>query len=222
VPREPAHHAVERLLALAAPLGRGPLTGPLHVPVQPDAARCAAALLPEGSGPLVGIAPGSAWRTKRWTADGFAAVAARLAAEGARCVILGAPEERPLAEEIRTRSRGAATVLAGATDTALLVAVIDRLALLVGNDSAPAHVAAARGVPLVAVFCATTPALGFAPRGPRTTIVEADLECRPCGRHGGARCPRGTEDCRRLVGAESVLAAARAALAGRPGAGAAA
>ena len=215
VPRDRRRHDVERNLALLAPFGQG--SGdvpPLHVPVSPPAAAEAAALLPPGGGPLVGIAPGSVWATKRWSPEGFAAVVAALAADGARCVILGTADEGPLAEHIRTLAGGGATVLAGRTDPATLVAVIDRLSLLVANDSAPMHVACARGVPVVAVFCATTPSLGYGPWGPRATVVEADLGCRPCSRHGERRCPRGTEDCMRLVPGATVLAAARAALAG--------
>src|SRR5438552_3847285 len=155
---------------------------------------------------------GTMWATKRWAPEGFAAVIAALAAEGARCVVLGAPDEAALAEEIDRLAGGRATVLAGRTDLATLVAVVDRLALLVANDSAPMHIACARGVPVVGVFCATTPALGYGPWGPRAAVVEADLACRPCARHGGRRCPRGTEDCMRLVAPAAVLAAARAAL----------
>src|SRR5206468_8482552 len=106
-------------------------------------------------------------------------------------------DEAALAQEINRLAGGRATVLAGRTDLATLVAVVDRLALLVANDSAPMHIACARGVPVVAVFCATTPALGYGPWGPRAAVVEADLACRPCARHGGRRCPRGTEDCMR-------------------------
>jgi len=214
VRRDRRRHDVERNLALAGPFGPLPSEPPLlHVPVSADAAARAATLLPAGSGPLVGVAPGSVWATKRWTSAGFAAVVAALVEEGARCVLLGAPDEVGLAEEIRVRSGGRASVLAGRTDLATLVAVIDRLALLVANDSAPMHVACARGVPVVAVFCATTPSLGYGPWGAHAATVEADLECRPCGRHGGPRCPRGTEDCMRLVTPGAVLAAARAALA---------
>ncbi len=216
VRRDRRRHDVERNLALLAPFGGVPdVCPPLHVPVRPEATARAAALLPVGPGPLVGLAPGSVWATKRWTADGFAAVAATLVADGARCVVLGAPAEATLAEEVRARSGGRAVVLAGRTDLATLVAVIDRLALLVANDSAPMHVACARGVPVVAVFCATTPDLGYGPWGGRATVIEADLDCRPCARHGGRRCPRGTEDCMRLVSSGVVIAAARAALAGR-------
>ena len=213
VPRDRRRHDVERNLVLMTAFGGAVTDARLHVPVAPEAAARAAALLPAGGGPLVGLAPGSVWATKRWTADGFAAVAAALADDGARCVILGAPHEKDVADAVRERSGRRATVLAGQTDLATLVAVIDRLALLVCNDSAPMHIAGARAVPVVAVFCATTPALGYGPYGPHDTVIGADLACRPCARHGGRCCPRGTEDCMRLVAADTVIAAARAALA---------
>src|SRR5438132_697225 len=145
VPRDRGRHDVERNLALLAPFGGDAEEPPaLHVPVAPEAARRAAALVPPGPGPLVGVAPGSMWATKRWAPEGFAAVIAALAAEGARCVVLGAPDEAALAEEIDRLAGGHATVLAGRTDLATLVAVVDRLALLVANDSAPMHIACAR------------------------------------------------------------------------------
>jgi len=222
VPRDRRRHDVERNLALLAPFGGPSGTPRLHLAVQPGAASRAAALLPDGCGPLVGLAPGSVWATKRWTTEGFAAVLRALRADGARIVVLGAPAERALAEEVVRRGGGGATVLAGRTDLATLVAVIDRLALLVANDSAPMHMACARDVPVVAVFCATTPSLGYGPWGERARVVGVDLDCRPCARHGGPRCPRGTDDCQRLVRPESVLAATRALLASRRSAGSAA
>lgn len=222
VARDPSRHAVERILALAEPFGGAAGAPHLSVPVSAEARANAAALLPEGPEPLVGLAPGSVWPTKRWSVDGFAAVAAALAADGARCVVLGGPDERALGEDVHRRSGGRTVMLSGQTDLATLVAVIDRLGVLIANDSAPMHIACARGVPVVAVFCATTPAQGFGPWGPRATVVEADIACRPCGRHGGRRCPRGTEDCMRLVEPAVVVTAARAALSGRRGAGVAA
>ncbi|HXJ37199.1 MAG TPA: lipopolysaccharide heptosyltransferase II [Candidatus Eisenbacteria bacterium] len=207
VRRDLARHDVERNLALMTPLGGVTGAPVLHVPVQPEAAERARALLPAGAGALVAMAPGSVWATKRWRPEGFAAVARRLAAEGARVVLVGAPADVPLCDEVVARAGGAATSLAGRTDLATLVAVIDRAVVLVGNDSAPMHVACARDVPVVAVFCATTPALGYGPYGARTRVVEVDLACRPCGRHGGRRCPRGTEDCMRLVEPDAVVRA---------------
>jgi heptosyltransferase-2 len=221
VPRDRSRHDVERNLALAAPFGGVAASPRLYLPVQHEAAARAAALLPEG-GPLVGLAPGSVWATKRWDPAGFASVLRTFRDQGARVVVLGAPDERAVAEDVVRRAGGGATVLAGRTDIATLVAVIDRLAVLVANDSAPMHVACARDVPVVAVFCATTTTLGYGPWGARSRVVEADLACRPCGRHGGRRCPRATVDCMRLVRAEAVIAAARALLAMPRAAGSAA
>jgi heptosyltransferase-2 len=214
VPRDRRRHDVERNLALVGPLGGAGEPPRLHLPVAPAAAARAAALLPAGPGPLVGVAPGSVWATKRWSPEGFAAVVAGLRRDGARPVVLGGPEEAALGARVAALG-GGATVLAGRTDLSTLVAVVDRLALLVANDSAPMHVACARGVPVVAVFCATSPALGYGPWGSQATVIEADLACRPCARHGGRRCPRATDDCIHLVAPEAVLAAARAALAAR-------
>ncbi len=222
VPRDRRRHDVERNLALLAPFGGCPDPPPLFVPVQPAAATRAAALLPAGAGPLIGLAPGSVWPTKRWDPEGFAGVLRTFRDRGARVVVLGTPGERAIADDVVRRAGGGASVLAGATDLATLVAVIDRLALLVANDSAPMHLACARQVPVVAVFCATTPALGYGPWGGRGVVVEADLACRPCGRHGGRQCPRGTEDCMRLVGSAAVVAAADALLATSGAAGSAA
>jgi heptosyltransferase-2 len=222
VPRDRRRHDVERNLALLEPFGGSSDPPRLHVPVHAAAVARVAGLLPEGRGPLIGLAPGSAWATKRWHPDGFAGVLRAVRDQGARVVVLGASGERAIAEDVVRRAGGGATVLAGRTDLATLVAIIDRLALLVANDSAPMHIACARETPVVAVFCATTPALGYGPWGPRSAIVQADLACRPCARHGGLRCPRGTEDCMRLVRADAVLAAARALLATARTAGSAA
>lgn len=215
VRRERTLHDVHRNLALLEAFGGDP--GPLDpaLPVSAAARAAAADMLPAGSGPLVGLAAGSVWATKRWSSEGFAAVAAALTDDGARCVVLGAPEDRERAAVILARTGQRATSLIGRTDIATLVATIAQLDLLIANDSAPMHIASALGVPVVAIFCATTPALGYGPWGPRSIVVEAPLDCRPCRRHGSQACPRGTEDCIRLVSPHVVVDAARTLLAGR-------
>ena len=209
VVRDLRRHDVERNLALLIPFGGCEVTPPLHVPVRPEAAERARALLPPGDGRLVVMAPGSVWPTKRWAAEGFAAVARALARTGARVVLVGGPADVAVAGEVAALAGTGVTSLAGRTDLATTVALVDGAAVLVGNDSAPMHIACARAVPVVAIFCATTPALGYGPWSQRGRVVEVDLACRPCGRHGGRRCPRGTEDCMRLVEPERVLAAIR-------------
>lgn len=220
VVRDRARHDVERNLCILRALGVEPedCERRLSLAVTPAAGAAAARLLDEaapGSGPLFGIAPGSVWATKRWRASGFSAVARALAArEGARVVVLGGPEDRGLAADIARASGGRVASLAGRTDLPTLVALVARLDCLVTNDSAPLHVASAVGTPRVAIFCATSPAQGFGPWGGRSAVVERDLECRPCARHGGASCPRGTDDCIELVRPADVLAAVSGVLHG--------
>ena len=210
VPRDPERHDVERNLALLSPFGALDGAPALHVPVDPTAAERARTLLPPGDGPLVVMAPGSVWPTKRWAAEGFATLARALVEEGARVLLVGGPDDVTVADRVVALAGAGVSSLAGQTDLATSIALIDRAAVLVANDSAPMHLGCARGVPVVAIFCATTPALGYGPWGPRARVVEVDLACRPCGRHGGRTCPRGTEDCMRLVDPARVLAAVHA------------
>jgi len=83
------------------------------------------------------------------------------------------------------------------------------LSVFVTNDSGPMHLAAAAGVPVVAIFGATTRELGFFPYGPGHRVIEADLACRPCGLHGARECPEGHFLCMRLLTVDQVYAACR-------------
>ena len=211
VPRLLALHDRDRILALLGPLAAVPPLGAARHPwiALDEATRgrandLLAGVLAEGR-PLAGLCPGSAWRTKQWPAASYGALARALEARGYRCVLLGAPNERGVTAAVRAAAGGAGLDLAGETDVAVLAAVLARMAVVVTNDSAPMHLAAAVGVPQVAVFCATVPAQGYGPLGTRAAVVEKALGCRPCGRHGGRACPRGTDDCMQLVEVDDVL-----------------
>jgi len=216
VPRDPTHHAVRRYLALSAHVGgdpegadRAPRIGGL-----PHARAAARRLLevcglPPGT-PFVALAPGSVWPTKRWTPEGFAAVARSIRARGVEPLLVGAEDDVAACRAVATALPGGIRSLAGRTTVAELAAVLERAVALVGNDSGATHVAAAVGTPAVAVFGPTVPALGFAPVGDEHAIVERrDLACRPCSRHGGRRCPLGHFRCMREIDGERVLEALR-------------
>lgn len=215
VPRPASAHDRDRLLGLLAPLGGATLTADAANEARPwiavDAAtrrRADALLAPFADGrPLAVVCPGSAWRTKRWPAAAFGALVRALDADGYRCLLLGGSDEIRLTAAVQAAAGGAGVDLGGRTDLPLLAAVLARAAVAVTNDSAPMHIASAAGVPQVAIFCATVPAQGYGPLGPRALVVERDLACRPCGRHGGERCPRGTDDCMELVTVDEVRAA---------------
>ncbi|MBI2358578.1 MAG: lipopolysaccharide heptosyltransferase II [Deltaproteobacteria bacterium] len=212
VDRDPSRHDAERMLSLLKPFGAAPEQDSVGLRVVADAQ--AEARVEEvfrslgvgGSGITFGINPGSVWATKRWTAEGYAALMVRLK-QKYRCdiVLFGGPQDGAVVDRIQRLSGDLGVALPGRFDLRELVCAISRCDLFITNDSAPMHIAVAGGVPVVAVFCATTPSLGFYPYTSRAIVVEKDLPCRPCSSHGGRRCPLGTEDCMRLIGAEDVL-----------------
>jgi lipopolysaccharide heptosyltransferase II len=164
--------------------------------------------------------PGARWPNKRWTAAGFAAVAARLRADhGLEPVLGGDAADQDQISRVRELTPGGAVVLAGRTGLRQLAALLRVARVVVANDSGPAHLAAAVGTPVVALFGPTVPAFGFTPRGPLVRVVSRDLTCRPCTVHGGTRCPRGERRCLDGIGAGEVLAAVDELLGEWPAAG---
>lgn len=160
------------------------------------------------AGKLACLAPGSVWPTKMWSAEGFTRVARELLFSGYRVVLMGAPDERGICEEIASRAPGAISI-AGETslfESAEILALAD---LLVCNDSGAMHMAAAAGVPTVAIFGPTVLDFGYRPWQDRARVVQAEVSCRPCGKHGAKSCPLGTHECMKKVSAESVLEAVR-------------
>ncbi len=105
---------------------------------------------------------------KRW--DGFAELARGLSLPP---VIVGAASERPLAEAIRA-ARPDAVDLTGRTTLAQLGAVARGAALCVGNDTGPVHLAAACGVPTLALFGAESDPALCAPRGAAVRVLRRE------------------------------------------------
>lgn len=212
VDRDSSLHDVERNLSLLAALGEDPRESNRapRVEVTPSARNTAAEVFRSlginGGGPVFGVNPGSVWATKRWTQEGYAQLIGALKRKyGGQIVLFGGEEDRKIAENIMALSGHACVSLVGRIGLGELAAAIERCHVFITNDSGPMHVAVARGVPVVAIFCATTPSLGFFPYSQNAVVVEKELACRPCGSHGGRYCPLGTEDCMRLVKAEDVM-----------------
>ncbi len=217
--RRTGQHDVERTLSILQPFGievedcQRTLSLPCTTESRDAVARLLGSLSIAADKLLVGMNPGSVWPTKRWSASGFARLI-QLLKEKYDCEVLlfGGPEDLPIATAIQELCHHAAVNLAGKLDLRQLPAALSACRVLISNDSAPMHIAVARNVPTVAIFCATTPALGFYPYTANAIVVEKELECRPCGSHGGRRCPLGTEDCIRLISPDRVLRAVQALL----------
>lgn len=131
---------------------------------------------------LVGLNPGASFGpAKRWPAERYAQLADRLiGALHSDVLIFGSPAERPLAEEIARAMKHTPMVLAGETSLRQLMALLAQCRLVITNDSGPMHVAAALGVPLVALF-GSTDERATGPVGSRTRVVNHRVDCSPCG-----------------------------------------
>ncbi len=129
----------------------------------------------------VAVAPGAAYGSaKCWPAERFAAVADGLVDDfGADVVFFGSNSEIEICRQITKSMRHRAMSLAGQTSAGELPALFSRCDLLVGNDSGAMHVAAAVGVPVVAVFGSTDPE-GTAPMTAHRAIIQHKVACSPC------------------------------------------
>lgn len=226
--RDPALHDVERNLSLLEVFGISPAQcqRALDLPVSEATQRAVREKLGNlgisESDRVIGMSPGSVWATKRWSTAGFAALIEMLQRkQPCRVLLFGGADDQSIVEEVRRRCSGSAISLVGRIGLRELPAAIDRCSVFVSNDSGPMHIAVARRVPTVAIFCATTPDLGFYPYTSDAVVVQKDLSCRPCASHGGRRCPLGTEDCIRRISPEAVFGAVERLIAtGRSRAGA--
>lgn len=146
--------------------------------------------------PVLGVAPGASHGPKRWLPERFARVADHVAeSRDMKVLLLGSEEDRTVTGEVARAMKSPAVDWTGTTDLSLLPAAVRRCGLLVSNDSGSMHVATAVGTPVVGVFGATHPRLGFAPLGPADAVVTLDLPCSPCSLHGDRACRYGTHAC---------------------------
>jgi len=131
--------------------------------------------------PFLVLNPGAAYGSaKRWHEERFADAADSLAHEFRfQVALIGSHGERSIAERIREYMKRPAAILNGKTNLETLIGVLAESSLMITNDSGPMHIAAALGVPTVAVFGSTDERV-TGPCGPRTRIVKYPVECSPC------------------------------------------
>jgi heptosyltransferase II len=184
-------HQVEYYWNLLTPLGlSGAPSSPQLMVSAEENRQMGERLASSGVAPsdlVIGINPGSTYGSaKRWLPDRFAEVAQRLAARISEekrtrtaVVILGAKGEESLGTDIAARIQGRSVVLSGTTTIRELMAVTKRCRLLITNDTGPMHIAAACGVPVVAIF-GPTDWRTTAPYGQEQAIVREPVDCAPC------------------------------------------
>jgi len=216
LPPTPHRHMVEWNLDAVRRIGVQPAAQDRRVIFVPGAAaeasvqkRLAEAGLETGS--FAHLHPASRWRFKCWPADKTAALADRIAERGLRVVLSAAPEreETKLVEDIVARMRAPCVNLAGQLGIKELGALATRARLFVGVDSMPMHLAAAMGVPVVALF-GPSGELEWGPWNVAHEVVTSAHPCRPCGNDG---CGGGkVSECLTTLEVERVFAAVQRVL----------
>ena len=158
---------------------------------------------------LVGMAPGAAYGpAKKWFPERFAAVSDRLAdALRVQTLLFGSAGDRDSTDAVRRSAKFPILDLAGQTGLKEAMALMSRCGLFVSNDSGLMHVAAALGVPTVAIFGSTN-TVTTAPVGRRVAIVHKPVSCSPCLKQ---TCPTDFR-CMELIGVDDVYDAARGLL----------
>lgn len=204
-----APHQVERYLAVlegeAPPAPPGFVARPRLRP-EPHWLEAAAARLPDAGGPYAALVLGARQRTKLWPARHWEALGRTLQDRGLRPVLVGDPANGIPAGPLAARVGGALPVFENG-GLGELAGVLCRCVVVVSPDSGPAHLAAALGVPVVALFGPTSPER-WAPRGERTSALTLALPCSPCSNHGSGACPLGTLACLESLSPERVAAEA--------------
>ncbi|MCX7591102.1 MAG: glycosyltransferase family 9 protein [Kiritimatiellae bacterium] len=167
--------------------------------------------------PRVALAPVSRWPTKDWPAERFAQVAAALTNRcGASIFVIGARDAARAAQVIASRMDGNMLDLTGKTGLVETASVLAQMDLVISNDSGPMHMAAALGIPVLALFGPTDP-VRTGPFGTgHRVLVAQEVACRPCF---SRVCRFGSKACLAALSPEMVACVATEMLAQRKNSG---
>ncbi|HIF08672.1 MAG TPA: glycosyltransferase family 9 protein [Sneathiellales bacterium] len=121
------------------------------------------------------LVPGGAAHrpAKRWPASGYGEIANRMNSAGIHPLVIGAPGEEILSQEIG-RICPASLNLIGRTSLVELAALAQRAEVAIGNDTGPMHMAATAGCRTVVLFSADSDPSLCAPRGTQVTVLRED------------------------------------------------
>jgi ADP-heptose:LPS heptosyltransferase len=200
-------HEVRRQLDLVAAVGFATRDERLRFTVR-DRDHEAAATLLRGAGlaphsPYVLLHPGASAASRRYPPEAFGAAAARLQRDGLQVVLCGGAGEAGLLDQVRAALPGP-VVAVQPPDLGTLAGLIARAQVLVGNNSAPAHLAAALGTPVVDLYALTNPQ--HTPWQVPARVLSRDVPCRNCLQ---SVCPQAHHECLRGVAPDAVAEAVR-------------
>lgn len=180
-------HIVQQNVSLAEALvGHSLEPSKIEFPCDPVAdEHCAAWLQRESVHDFVLLTPGAGWGAKQWPPQRYGQVAQSLAQSGVQVLVNAGPGEEKLAQAVQSASGNSSKVIS--CSIAELIALTRRAQLFIGGDTGPMHLAAALGIPVVAIFGPTDPARN-GPFGTRSMVLRSPSSATTFA-HGSVRDP---------------------------------
>ena len=140
--------------------------------------------------PVIAVHTGSSNPAKMWPSHNYAALIEKIKTElNCEIAVLGSEDEKLTAEAIIDISGIKAHDFAGKFDLKELAAFISKCDLFIGNDTGPMHMAAALGVPVIAIFGRNIPGVSprrWGPWGKNNVVFHENPGCDPCY---DSKCP---------------------------------
>lgn len=207
-PENFTRHEVQRQLDLVAYVGSTIEDQRLKIQI-PEIARSHVQYLLDEIGinpnkPWVVVHPGATAISRRYPPESFAIAARKLVKDyNIQIIFTGVKSEIELVETIRFQMQAPSFSLAHRLNLGELAALLEKAPLLISNNTAPVHIAAAVGTPVVDLYALTNPQ--HTPWEVPNRVIFHDVPCRICYK---SICPEGHYHCLRLVEPERVVNAA--------------
>ncbi|MBM4333475.1 MAG: glycosyltransferase family 9 protein [Deltaproteobacteria bacterium] len=136
---------------------------------------------------VLAIHPGSGSPAKNWSPENFVRVADGVS-ERAKVLLISGPANDGV-EKVKKALKKADSFVVDNLPLIHLAALLQTSTAYLGNDSGITHLAAALGIPTVAIFGPTDPAI-WGPRGPGVWIFYDRSSCSPCSSEARSACFR--------------------------------
>jgi len=206
-PETGVRHEVRRQLDLVGETGAGTAQEHLSLTIPESASARITGLLErwfDAEQPWIVLHPGASAPSRRYAAEGFADVARRLVEDlGYEVIFTGTAGEQPLIEQIRSLMGAPSRSLAGALDIPAFAALVAKAPLVISNNTAAVHVAAAVGTPVVDLYALTNPQ--HTPWQVPNRVLFHDVPCKYCYQ---SVCPEPHHGCLALVSPDAIVQAA--------------
>jgi len=144
----------------------------------------------------IAVAPGSVWNTKKYSPEYFEKIIDYLTTKFYKIILIGSAKDEIICKSLASRFEENVISVAGKFSIIESIQMLKNVKLLISNDSAPTHMGVCANIPVLTLFCSTSPAFGFYPYNEKSGYLSFDdLSCKPCGVHGYDECPIGTFKC---------------------------